>query len=48
MRMGTFDPADRYFFKTHAPTLIPLDGRMRRPHELTVEYIESRLKELTR
>lgn len=45
-RMGSFDPSDRYYFKSHAPIVVPLDGRMRRPHELTVEYIDRRLEEL--
>ncbi|RYZ91755.1 MAG: hypothetical protein EOP06_06230 [Proteobacteria bacterium] len=46
MRMGSVDPADRFYFKNHAPILVSLEGRMRRPHDLTMEYIQCRLKQM--
>ena len=46
LRMGSVDPADRYYFKNHAPIIVKLDGRERRPHDLVMEYIESRLKQM--
>lgn len=48
MRIGPVDPADRYYFKNHAPILIPLEGRMKRPHELTMEYIKCQLNYIDR
>lgn len=45
-RMGSFDPADRYYFKTHAPIVVPLRGRMSRTNQLAIDYIEERLRVL--
>jgi hypothetical protein len=48
MRMGSVDPADRFYFRNHAPILVPLEGRMRKPHDLTIQYIERRMTYLDR
>lgn len=45
-RMGSVDPTDRYYFKNHAPIIVPLHDRMRRPHDLTMEYIQCQLKQM--
>lgn len=47
-RFGTNDPEDRYFYKTHAPVLVRLDGRAGATHRLTMEHLAARLDALRR
>jgi hypothetical protein len=44
-KLGSIDPADRYYFKNHAPILVPLQGRMALPHKLTMEFLRRRMAE---
>ncbi len=47
-RLGSLDPADRYHFKEHAPTLAQLEGRAAKAHEITLDFIADRMRSLTR
>jgi len=45
-KLGSIDPADRYFFENHAPTLVRLTGLMALPHELTMQFLRQRMDQL--
>ncbi|MFA7344073.1 MAG: hypothetical protein WC003_07195 [Terrimicrobiaceae bacterium] len=45
-QLGSIDPADRYYFESHAATLVPLKGRMALPHEWTMEFFHDRMEQI--
>lgn len=47
-RCGPIDPVDRYYFINHAPIVVALEGRLRLPHEIVMEFIRRRLEILDR
>jgi len=47
-RFGSLDPADRYYFKTHAPTIELLRGKAGLIHEVTMAFLIKRMKSLQR
>jgi hypothetical protein len=42
-RFGSLDPENRYFFDTHAPVVISLNGRMAKVHDVTLRFLAERL-----
>ena len=45
-RLGSIDPANRYYFKSHAPMISKLEGRMAVVHRVTVDFLKSRIQNL--
>ena len=47
-RVGSLDPADRYFFEDQAPVLMELDGPAAAGHRIVMEFMQRRVAELGR
>jgi hypothetical protein len=47
-RLGSLDPADRYYFDAQAPILASLKGTAAIAHETTVSFLNSRMQALQR
>jgi hypothetical protein len=43
-RFGSLDPENRYYFETHAPVVVALNGRMAKVHEISLKYLVERIK----
>ena len=45
-RLGSLDPANRYYFKEHAPILAALDGVAARMHEVAMEALQLKVDKI--
>lgn len=47
-RLGSLDPTNRYYFRTHAPVLIDLTGPSAHTHEIAMDFLHEKLHSISK